>query len=161
MKALLSIDHNEANPKVLTTRLIRFDAASELPADPTNGANVADKRIALTGFPVGARRVQLVWLAAQTWNATAGAGQVAIGAHVAVNALDAVAANSMLTYTDLTGGGSSSSEAEGGRIMVGAANPIQEFSLSEDLTRLDIVGIPAGFTPTNIVPAYLEVRVFA
>jgi hypothetical protein len=87
----------------------------------------------------------------------ANAGPIAIGARVTINAPDTITAENRLTYTDLTGGGTSTAGVPD-TLMVSPSNPFVELLLGEQILRIDAIGISAGFTPTNIVACFLEVR---
>lgn len=153
-----------ARGRTLGTRIMRFDAAADMPADITSAANVAADRIRLDTFDPRAETLQLSF---HSVNPVAfsvavpdgsNAGPICMGVLVCINAADDNDANSRLTYTDLTGAGTSAA----GRlnlVMLSVNNPFAEFQLDDPLIRLDVIGIPIGFTPSTIVPAYLEVRV--
>lgn len=148
-----------AKPAALDARLARFDAAADMPADITSAANVAADLVTMTDFSATARRVQLIWHGGPvTFSAVANAGPIALGARVTLNAGDTTAAVNRLTVTDLTGAGTSTG-GQSDVLMLSAANPFVEITLDGALTDIYAVGVYAGFTPTNIVPSFLEVRV--
>lgn len=147
-----------AKPLALDTRIARFNAAADMPADITSNANVLADLVTFTTFSSTARRVQLLWHGgANSASGTALAGPIATGAIVTVNAPDTVTAGARLTYTDLSGAGTSTAGAE--VFMVSSDNPFVELSVSESLTSIYAIGIPIGVTPTSIIPAFLEVRI--
>lgn len=146
-------------PAAVDTRIARFDAAADMPADITSNANVTADLVAMTTFTSTARKVQVIWHGgASTYAATAGAGPIATGAFVTFNAGDSATAATRLTYTDLTGAGTSTS-GKTDTVQVSPDNPFVEITLSAALTDVYAIGIPVGVTPTSIVPSFLEVRV--
>jgi len=146
-------------------RMARFNAAADMPADITSSANVTADLVTLNTFSSTARRIQFLWHGpAQSGIDTTGAlayGAVAMGARVTVNAPDSVTAATRLTYTALTGGGTST----GGTadcFMLSAAAPFLELTVDEAITRIDAIGIPntVGDAYFDVIqPCFLEVRV--
>lgn len=149
-------------PAALDQRLARFDAAGDMPADITSSANVAADLITMDTFSSTATLVQLLWhgIGGQSDDGTNGIGPAAIGALVAINAGSAVEAEGRLTYTDLTGGGSSSA-GKADVLMVSASCPVAEFHVDPDvgLASLHAIGIPNTTGPAILSPCFLEVRV--
>lgn len=143
------------------TRVARFNAAADMPLDITSNADVTADMITITGISATARKVQFLWHSDNTFAATAGAGPIAIGARITLlSSPSAVAAAGTLTYAPLTGGGASAA-GTADLIELSPDNPIAEVTLPSDFSggAIYLVGIPAGVTPTNIVPAFCEVRI--
>lgn len=153
-------------PGAIDHRLMRFDAVADMPADITSAANVSGDRIELDGFASTARRIQAIWhgcgLTGQDTQGTAAFfGEIALGALISINAADDSAANSRLTYADLTGAGTSSS-GKSDTFMVSGRSPILEITMDEVISRIDVIGVPNGLSGTNldvILPCFLELRV--
>jgi len=138
------------SPGALETRIFTFDATTEVDA----AADV----IRLDTIPSTARKFQFIWHGVpNAWNAVAGAGPIASGAYIALNADDDATADARLAVADVTGGATSSSGIVD-TIMVSSDNPFSEVIFGAAIDRLDVIGIPIGQTPTNIVPVRLEVR---
>jgi hypothetical protein len=154
------------SPAAVDARLARFDAVADMPADIASGANVAADRIKFDSFSATARRVQLLWHGAgitggDTQGTQAFFGEIALGARVTVNAPDDATADTRLTYTDLTGAGTSSAGVAD-TFMLSKHNPSMELTLDVAVTRIDAIGIPNGLSTTHldtILPCFLEVRV--
>lgn len=155
-------------PKSADHRLMRFDAVADMPADITSAANVAADRIELDTFSGAVRRLQLIWHGAgitgpDTQGTQAFFGEIALGALISINAQDDTEANSRLTFTDLTGGGTSSA-GKTDVFMVSKSSPILDIYLDAALTRVDVIGIPNGLSTTHldlILPCFLELRAFS
>lgn len=145
-------------PQATDTRMARFDAAADMPADITSNANVTADLVTMNGFSATARRVQFLWHGGPvTFTAVANAGPIAAGARVTVNAGDATTAAARLTYTDLTGAGTSTS-GKADTFFLSAQNPFLELVIDEAISDIYAIGVYAGVTPTNIVASFLEVR---
>lgn len=155
---MVTIVSTAAGAGFVDSRLARFDAAADMPADITSLANVTADMILFNAFSAGTRRLQMLWHGAPiSWNAAAGAGPIAIGSRITVNAGDAITAAARLTYTDLTGAGTSIAGVAD-TFNIGPDNPFLEVVLDSDLLDVYAIGIPLGFTPTNIVSSFLELR---
>lgn len=145
-------------PAAVDVRRARFNAVADMPADVTSNANVAGDLVKFNTFSPDCRRVQLIWHGGvSSFNGSTGAGPIAAGALVTINAADDSNAADRLTYTDLTGAGTSSLGVED-VFHVSPTFPFVEIQLSGALQRIDAIGIPIGVTPTNIIDTYLEVR---
>lgn len=149
---LVVMDSNEAIARPLETRLIRFDNAADMPADITSLANVTADTVVLTGFAATARRVEFHWHGHSVG--------IALGARIVVNALHSADAYDRLTYTDLTGGGSSSS-GKADTVLVSPSSPVAAFAIDinggDSLDNVYLIGIPSG---SGTVACYLEVRAY-
>lgn len=153
-------------PGPVDSRIMRFDAVTDMPADITNSGNVSGDRIELTGFASTARRVLALWHGAgiagpDTQGTQQFFGEVALGAMLIVNADDDTDANGRLVFTDLTGGGSSSAGVED-RFMVSKSAPFIDITLTEAISRIDVIGVPNGLSTTHldvILPCFLELRI--
>ena len=149
-------------PLAVESRRARFDAAADMPADITATANVTSKIITFSGFSATASKVRVRFhLGTNSWNAVAGAGPICMGALVTINAPDLSTAITRLTYTDLTGGGTSSSGVvDTFMVSPDAAELLITFPSGTYLTNVYAIGIPIGVTPTNIVPSFLSISSF-
>ena len=148
-------------PAALDTRLARFDAAADMPADITSSANVSASRIKFDTFSSTARKAQLVWhgLSGIGHDGTNTHMPASLGAMITINAGDDATANVRLTYTDLTGGGTSSSGLSD-VIMIGPSNPIVDIDLDTQIIRIDAIGIPSlGDGASTFEACFLEIRV--
>lgn len=146
-------------PAAVDYRMARFDAAADMPADMTSAANVTADLITFSGFSATANKVRLQFhTPLDTYTGTTAAGPVCTGAYVTINAPDSATAITRLTYTDLTGGGTSSSGVPD-TFFLSQSCPEMEILLpaGSTLTSVYAVGVYAGFTPTNITPAFLSV----
>ena len=146
-----------STPLAIDSRIATFDAAADMPADITVAGNVTNDRIKFTGFTTTSRKLLIQWHAPDaTYQGTAGAGPVAMGALLTVNALDDSTADARLTQTDLTGNGTSSSGVAD-LFMVSATNPSIELTTSATIDRVDAIGVPNKAAPTTILPSYLTI----
>lgn len=152
MKALLTIDQQEAVPRPLETRLIRFDSAGDMPADITSLANVTADMVTLTGFSATAKRIEFYWHGHSVG--------IALGARIVVNALHATDAADRLTYTDLTGAGSSSSGVAD-TVVVSPSSQISGFAIDtgngDTLDNVYLIGIPSL---AGTEACFMEARVY-
>lgn len=164
--AHVTIVKTAADAKAVDSRIARFDAVADMPADITSSGNVSGDRIKFDTFNATARTIQFAWHAAgiagpDTQATQAFFGEVALGAMIVINAPDDATANSRLTYSDLTGAGTSSAGVAD-RIMVSKFNSFAEITVDEAITRIDVIGVPNGLSTTHldtILPAFLEIRV--
>lgn len=152
---ILGTDQLAIDPRVAT-----FDDAADMPTDIANTTLVAADLVKLTTFTTTARRIIAKWhQGATTYTATAGAGPIAVGARLTINADDDAAAASRLALADLTGGGTSTS-GNTDTFHLSATNPVVDITTSVAITRIDAIGLPkAGAAPTTIMPSYLEIQV--
>jgi len=151
------------SPGALETRTIRIDAATDMPADITSNANVLADLIKLNTFTSGKKRARVTFHYNGPNDGTD--GPICVGAFVTLNAGsglgDDVIAADRLTYTDLTGAGTGSSDSK--KRMVSATNNIIEWSLdTATVENIYIAGIPVptAAAPTNIIPIFIEVEVW-
>lgn len=140
------------------TRIMRFDAAADMPADITSAADVAGDVIVLDSFAATVTRLQMLWHGGRTsFSAVANAGPIAQGLLLTINPGDLATAINRLTYVNLTGAGVSSAGVAD-TFMLSDANPFIEINLDTELLEVYCIGIPVGFTPTNIIPSFAELR---
>lgn len=142
----------------LWSKIARFDAAGDMPADYTNAANVLASIVQFTNIPSDTFKFKARFHGMiQGANGVALAAPICQGVLLTINAPDLTTAANRLTYTDLTGGGAASSYNTG-VVMLSHANPEISFELDSDdpLIRVDAIGLYSGFTPTNILPSFLS-----
>lgn len=141
------------------------DAAADCPASIFNAANVLAATykwdISGGGLTTVQRALFKYQCSQSAWNAAAGAGPVCQGFLITVNPDDATQANTRLTQTDFTSGATATAYAAD-TFIVSDLNPILAIQMPPGyyITSVYAVPIPAGFTPTNIVPARLELQVY-
>jgi len=117
--------------------------------------------VKMNTFTSTARKIQLIWhgLSGIASDGTNTHSPAALGAFVTINAGDDATAATRLTYTDLTGAGTSTS-GKSDVIMVSPANPNVEMTLDTAILRIDAVGIPvAGVGTPTFEACFLEVRI--
>lgn len=137
------------------TKRIRFDAVADLPDDITDSAKVLADLVTLTNFPEGTTRFTVNFHALPLgYTGTTVAGPIASGVRFTVNAPDTTTAALRLTYTDLTGAGSATTyETDVFEVSFSCPSIEIELPIDDPLTRIDLIGVYAGLTPTNIIPA--------
>jgi len=152
--------------KTLEFRLLTFDASADMPADITDSANVSADRVEVSSLPAGVRLVVARWhgLSGLADDGTNLYAPAAVGAIITLGAGDDATANSRLTQSDVTGGGTSSSGIAD-TVMISAANPIAKIDIGPDatLSRIDVIGVPVGITHGTPVfaPCYLELELLS
>ena len=141
------------------------DAAGDRPADITNNANVTAAMYKWDLTSAGLTTVKKALLtyraSRDAANAVAIAGPICEGFIFTINPDDATQAATRLTQTDFAAGSTATTYAADTYI-VDANDPVQAIIMPEGyyITSIYAVAIPAGFTPTNITPARLELKVY-
>lgn len=158
-QALYAVDGGLVpRPGATDVRIARFNATADC-CDIVNSGAVAAARINLTGFSSTARRVIFRWhVSPRTFNGVAEAGHVAVACFISINATSDANANARLAYTDLGGGGTSTS-GDTDLFVVSQSNPVVEVALNGPLTRIDVAAVVTPQIPTNIVPNFLEMQI--
>ena len=144
----------------IDSRVATFDAAADMPTDAGNVTLVTADLWTNTTFTSTARRIVAKWHeGSTTYTATAGAGPIAVGARITINADDAATAATRLAIVNQTGGNTTTSGKVDTFILT-KANPVIDITTSAAITRIDAIGLPkAGAAPTTIMPSYLEIQV--
>ena len=141
-------------PGALETRTVTFDAAADMPADPTNNANVLADLVTLDSFASGKKRCRV------SFHGDIGITTFARGALVTINAGDDVEAANRLTITDVTGAGTGS--ADTAQRMVSYQQPVIEYNLEGTDATIDnvyLIGLVTGGTGAAGT-AYVSVEVW-
>jgi len=142
----------------LWSKIARFDAAGDMPADYTNVANVFASIIQFTNIPSNTFKLKARFHGMiQGANGVALSAPICQGVLLTINAPDLTTAVNRLTYVDLTGGGIANSYNTGVIMLSHSNSEITfEFDSDDPLIRIDAIGLYSGFTPTNILPAFLS-----
>lgn len=151
-----------AIPTTVDERTATFDESGDMIGILNLGnATLLESKIWTNdSYRTTARRVVAKWhQGSATYTATAGAGPLAVGARVTINADNSTAAAARLALTDVTGGETTSAGAPD-TYQLSGDNPVIDITVDTPITRIDAIGIPkAGADPTTIMASYLEIQV--
>ena len=139
------------------TRIATYNAAADCAGNLA--AVVTADLWKVTTFTTTARRIVAEWHeGSTTYAGTAGAGPIAVGAMLTINADDDAAAATRLTTADVTGN-STSSSGKADKFVLSRDNPVIDITTDAAITRIDAIGIAAGVTPTSIIASRLVIKV--
>ena len=156
----------ELNPITGTVEYadVFFDAAADLPADPTSVANVLADLVRITGFTAGEKRCRVTYHYLSALGSTADNPPFAIGARACINSPDTTDASEKLAITDqLTGSGVTLTPIDGAVAQtITMLKPAVEWDLTGtdyDINDVYLVGI-APDTETPLTNALVTVEVW-